>query len=267
MINFFRKTRKKLADDNKPLKYARYAIGEIMLVVIGILIALSINNWNEELKERGKEQQLLIQLMEEYTSNLAQLDQKILMRNENISNSFKMIEYIDNPDGVLADSILFYASLCCFTQPTFDPIENDLINSGKLELIQDRNLKHQLTSWHSDVQQLREVEQSWWDFVEGTVNKYFIDNNFKRNQINSFWQNKGYNVALIDREQTIEGGLGNSKYKIDYPSLLKDPKLESLVSTSIWFASFGNSESKTLRNKILLILKLIDDNLSNDTIL
>ena len=37
-----------MADDNKPLKYIRYAIGEIILVVIGILIALSINNWNED---------------------------------------------------------------------------------------------------------------------------------------------------------------------------------------------------------------------------
>jgi hypothetical protein len=50
MIPFFRKLRKKLADDNKPLKYLRYAIGEIVLVVIGILIALQINNWNEERK-------------------------------------------------------------------------------------------------------------------------------------------------------------------------------------------------------------------------
>ncbi len=48
MINFFRKIRKKLADDNKPLRYLRYAVGEIVLVVIGILIALQINNWNEE---------------------------------------------------------------------------------------------------------------------------------------------------------------------------------------------------------------------------
>ena len=48
MIPFFRRIRKKMADDNKPLKYARYAIGEIVLVVIGILIALYINNWNED---------------------------------------------------------------------------------------------------------------------------------------------------------------------------------------------------------------------------
>jgi len=44
MIGFFRRIRKKLADENKPMKYMRYAIGEIVLVVIGILIALSINN-------------------------------------------------------------------------------------------------------------------------------------------------------------------------------------------------------------------------------
>jgi hypothetical protein len=50
MINFFRKTRKKMADDNRPIKYMRYAIGEIVLVVIGILIALQLNNWNEQSK-------------------------------------------------------------------------------------------------------------------------------------------------------------------------------------------------------------------------
>jgi hypothetical protein len=53
MIGFFRKIRRKLADDNKPLKYLRYAIGEIVLVVIGILIALQINNWNEERKQNN----------------------------------------------------------------------------------------------------------------------------------------------------------------------------------------------------------------------
>ncbi len=48
MINLFRNVRRKLADDNQFLKYSRYAIGEIVLVVIGILIALAINNWNQE---------------------------------------------------------------------------------------------------------------------------------------------------------------------------------------------------------------------------
>ncbi len=65
MINFFRKKRKKMADDNKALKYTRYAIGEIVLVVIGILIALSINNWNEHRKIKNEEQVLISQLLED----------------------------------------------------------------------------------------------------------------------------------------------------------------------------------------------------------
>ena len=73
MINFFRKIRKKLADDNKPLKYARYAIGEIVLVVIGILIALSINNWNEKIKFKNKTQVMLSNLLQELNQNSARL--------------------------------------------------------------------------------------------------------------------------------------------------------------------------------------------------
>ncbi len=54
MIAFFRTIRKNLVDDNKPLKYLRYAFGEIILVVIGILIALQINNWNEKRKQNNE---------------------------------------------------------------------------------------------------------------------------------------------------------------------------------------------------------------------
>ena len=55
MINFFRKIRHKLADNNQFLKYSRYAIGEIVLVVVGILIAVQINNWNEARKAELEE--------------------------------------------------------------------------------------------------------------------------------------------------------------------------------------------------------------------
>jgi len=51
-----------MADDNKPLKYARYAIGEIVLVVVGILIALQINNWNTQLKLENEELRILNEL-------------------------------------------------------------------------------------------------------------------------------------------------------------------------------------------------------------
>ena len=54
MIKFFRKIRQNLIMENKTSKYFKYAIGDIVLVVIGILIALSINNWNEERKVQNR---------------------------------------------------------------------------------------------------------------------------------------------------------------------------------------------------------------------
>jgi len=68
MIGFFRRIRKKLADDNKFLKYSRYAIGEIFLVVIGILIALQINNWNEHRKLLLNEQDFYKKLVIDFTN-------------------------------------------------------------------------------------------------------------------------------------------------------------------------------------------------------
>lgn len=64
MINFFSKIRKKLAAENKVMAYLRYAIGEILLVVIGILIALQINNWNENRKKENEFRFALKQLHE-----------------------------------------------------------------------------------------------------------------------------------------------------------------------------------------------------------
>ena len=62
MPRVFNRIRKQLARDNKFFQYSRYATGEIQLVVIGILIALQVDSWNEQRKERKEEQVLLNQL-------------------------------------------------------------------------------------------------------------------------------------------------------------------------------------------------------------
>ena len=77
MIKFFRKIRQRLLTENKFSKYLLYAIGEIALVVIGILIALSINNWNEWKKERVKEREILIDLAENLEINIKAIESNI----------------------------------------------------------------------------------------------------------------------------------------------------------------------------------------------
>jgi len=87
MIPFFRKIRKKMADDNRPLKYMRYAIGEIVLVVVGILIALQINNWNEEKKLSKLEMELLSDLASDLESDLILIERAQLMSKQ--GNKFR----------------------------------------------------------------------------------------------------------------------------------------------------------------------------------
>ena len=73
MLRFFRQIRQRLLTDNKFSKYLLYAFGEILLVVIGILIALQVNNWNEERNQRKEEQKLIGALTEELESNIDSL--------------------------------------------------------------------------------------------------------------------------------------------------------------------------------------------------
>ena len=70
MIKFFRKIRQNLLMENNTGKYFKYAIGEIILVVIGILIALQINNWNENNQDRKQEKKILSQLLKEYENEI-----------------------------------------------------------------------------------------------------------------------------------------------------------------------------------------------------
>ena len=94
MIPFFRKIRKTLADDNKPIKYLRYAIGEIVLVVIGILIALSINNWNEARKERLEEREILSDLQLDIRVDIEKINYQLDFKKEMISNYRNCLEIL-----------------------------------------------------------------------------------------------------------------------------------------------------------------------------
>ena len=160
MIKFFRKIRLNLMEQNKTRKYFKYAIGEIILVVIGILIALQINNWNENRKAEYEEQKILKQLKNEYQKNLNQLDEKIYMRDKMTLASAGILNYIDHPEKYNRDSLIYY-SFRLTQEPTFDPIQNDLVVSGKLRSIQNDSLIILLSNWTSDVYQVQELETSW----------------------------------------------------------------------------------------------------------
>ena len=103
MIRFFKNIRKKLASENKISAYLRYAIGEIVLVVIGILIALQVNNWNEARKAKNNEIELAEQLLSDAKADSVFFKSRL---NFQLSRDSLFGALIQVSKGNLADSIL-----------------------------------------------------------------------------------------------------------------------------------------------------------------
>lgn len=184
MIKFFRKIRKGLLVDNKFSKYLLYAIGEIVLVVIGILIALQINNWNEIRKNKAAEQQLLTSLLQEFESNLIILNNTIETNTNIFETCVKIGEYTGPSFTTLSEKGLSQLMVGAFkyesryvpNQGTLDEINN----SGILSLISDRSLRKAISEWKSQYELVKNQENYVLETKDYT-HTFFINNeNFRR---------------------------------------------------------------------------------------
>ncbi len=152
MINFFRKTRKKLADENKPLKYARYAIGEIVLVVIGILIALQINNWNDQKKQNKSELIYYCRILDDFELDKKRIEELLDKTNERITISKTIL--LDLDSGTKDKNYLLNQFLPATRSASYVPRNatfRDLVSSGNLELLNDVTIKNSLIQYYSEL--------------------------------------------------------------------------------------------------------------------
>ena len=173
MINFFRRIRNlpagkagKMADENRPLKYMRYAIGEILVVVVGILIALQINNWNESQKELKKEQQILLNLRNEFQQNIKELQFDHTINEGCINAIVAILNFDDTKDFETKTIDSLIGQMYNFA--TFDArlgVMNNIISSGNLELISDSKLKYALNQWTGELEDYKEdviIRREYW---------------------------------------------------------------------------------------------------------
>ena len=254
MIKFFRRIRFDLMEKNKTARYFKYAIGEVVLVVIGILIALQINNWNEQRKDNIKEQAILKRLRKEFTSNRAQLLEKIESRKDINKKCSRLLTFYTEPEKAELDSIISY--LGSIVPTTFDPIQNDLVSSGSIEIIKSEELKQLLINWSTDVVQLREVEQMFLRHWESQFSNYINEIGIQRNFGHSFWQKAS--SSLLEAT-TIDNPIPGKSIisKVSKEELLLDPKLEGIIAWSLNLNTFNNQESETLMNRIDYILEVL----------
>ena len=161
MIKFFRHIRKSIIMENKTGKYFKYAIGEIILVVIGILIALSINNWNDNRKNSQKEYQYLQGLKKDLESNLLELDRvisktaytyqasdSILKHKRGEIDSFKLHRFFSCVLGGIGYTVYIVQ----------EGTIQDIIGSGNLDLIKNDSIRRAIGSWQANLNFMREWE-------------------------------------------------------------------------------------------------------------
>lgn len=112
MIKFFRNIRKKLAAENKSIirntNYFKYAIGEIFLVVVGILIALQVNNWNHAFQARKAERELIKNLVVDLQSDVKQLTEIIETNERRLMNMDSLLQYAGTDINSLESQSLLY---------------------------------------------------------------------------------------------------------------------------------------------------------------
>ena len=164
MIPFFRKIRKKMADDNKPLKYMRYAIGEIVLVVIGILIALSINNWNEKRKDSASELTALIDLKQEFSENTKVFNEHHQFKKDISQNWLKFISNISNQKLTKTERLITPIRAGSRTYNPSRSVLNSILSTGKIDQLENDSIKYFLTSWNDLLLDYSEDEARHLDF-------------------------------------------------------------------------------------------------------
>jgi len=252
MIKFFRKIRYNLMSENKTGKYFKYAIGEIILVVIGILIALQINNWNENRKAFNEEQTYLKALKQEFKYNQDVLKKTIGKNTKNIEGTRVIIELI-KPDAKKVDEIgmekLLFNSVYNEIQYRPSPgVLIEIINSGKLGNFSDVTLKKELASWESELKRVRFQENEEVQIRRMLIMEFLRKNsNSRKRSSNTFGKTIGYT---------------DSKFKPDNTNILQMEELEILMTNYIVVSYILNTNFyPRVDEKINRILKLIDQNI------
>ena len=266
MIKFFRQIRQSLIMENKTGKYLKYAIGEIVLVVVGILIALQINNWNQERSEIKKETIALNNLILDLEEQADLLEVYIEEEKEFYKSGIYISEhYGRNKAFIINDTLLSKLNLLGFRR-TFNPINttfNELVSTGSIGLIRDEILKRSIMQYFKELERISLVtSNNNTNIVDGIYNPVLFEQtlfifkfNFKEDQFNRLLYD-----TKIDQNRIFDTESLKELYSVS-GQLLKTPEkalnLFNLVQIRTQMASGQIIRYNELRQEITALLKLI----------
>ena len=239
MIKFFRKIRQNLLMKNNTGTYFKYAIGEIILVIIGILIAVSINGWNEDRKLKQEEQSILKDLKQEMKMNLGALKNVIEGHEKSFEGALEMRALFEDRETFdkLSDSEFESIFRKMISNDTYDPrngILNSIISSGRINQLSKKELIYLLASikeWTVDAfENTMEIERLKDDLLFSTYE----------------------NARIIKDGKIVESGL-------QWKTFYDHPPFRSLTNALYYFdRQYGLREEKELKQALEHIIELLD---------
>lgn len=250
MILYFKKIRQKLVAEGKLNRYLFYALGEIILVVIGILIALGINNKNQDKITRQKEQVYLVGLKNEFEMSQMKLKELIEVNQQNYEGTKKILAFMTAPDSLPSEEQLSRLLFNSFAYDiTFNPnnsLLNEMINSGSLKDVSDPELRRHLTNWDSRLTDIAQQEN---------------DLRLQREKVLDLFRTNEYSIRTIfDQADVTSGQIGLSPKTKNSSNLklLNSTAFENNLLIFILSSQLTETEHYTpLMEELDLILKLI----------
>jgi hypothetical protein len=238
---------------NKTANYIKYAIGEIVLVVIGILIALQINNWNEIRKTNLEEQRALLNIQSDFSKNKELLKVLIATTESAIDAGIKILNYTGSKEKPKNEDKFNDLLNVLFSHDPYYPQNgflDDLLNSGKLGIFENVELRNLLSSWKPNLEILNE---KFTGGVEGEriLNNFIIEN--------GSWLNADQ-ITKVKRNVVFP----KSGFDIDNRIFLEVSKFENLVENHVIGSDNYLSEQKKTTELLDNILELINKEIKEE---
>jgi len=250
MIRFFRSVRQHLLVDFRFSRYFLYAAGEIVLVVIGILIALQINDANDARKERLKEIHYLENIKTDLNINIQEMDRYLAIRTACIEAAQRLMTHFEGEpiadyDAFNADGVSIYSWQKFYqTNNTFQ----ELVNSGNLALISNQAIKTGLM----DLESLYKKMKSEEDHFRFDTEKLIYEPLYELMDLQQLVNNFTY---------VASGGRSGEKVTLDaayFEDYLQSRKLKNGFSMTILEFGTMNDQMKMMKQMSEELIALID---------
>ena len=217
MISLLRKFRRELMNQNRFGKYLLYAFGEIILVVIGILIALQINNWNQQKALEKKDKEIAAELYSELLQNLAYTQQEVKYAEERLQFTMDMIALCTSPDTIIEQRDFDRTLIQVLGFSPYSPFvaqAQEISSSDQFEFMRSPDLDKTLAQYTSSVSTVQEYYTYNSDTWKMVMQPYLIEN-YNLLPIQAFW----LDIEMPDTATTA-----------NYQRLMADPAFRNICS-------------------------------------